>query len=146
MTVRLADIRVTLDHGYGLAGGVNAVLTEVVGRLEQLAAGGAPHTIDLRSLPLNPVERERLQALLGDGEVDVTLQLAGVSRVRETGASGVWWIEHRDLGGELIAETLEIASVPELLAADPEDLGRSADALRARIRAATAATTPENAP
>jgi len=146
MTVRLADIRVTLDHGYGLAGGVDAVLSEVVERLEQLAAGGVPHTIDLRSLPLNPAERERLQGLLGDGEVDVTLQLDGDSRVRETGAAGVWWIEHRDLRGELIAETLEIARVPDILNADPEDLGHSASALRARIRAAHPAATPEDAP
>ncbi len=146
MTVRLADIRVTFDHGYGLAAGVNAVLSEVIQGLERLAAGGEPRTIDLRSLPLNPVERERLRALLGDGEVDVTLDLEGVSRVRETGAAGVWWIEHRDAGGELIAEMLEIARVPDILNTDPEDLGRSAGALRDRIRAAQSAATPENAP
>jgi hydrogenase-1 operon protein HyaF len=144
MTVRLADIRVALDSGYGLAAGVNAVLSEVIQALERLAAGGAPHVIDLRSLPLNPAERERLAALLGDGEVEFTLELDGASRVRETGASGVWWIEHRDAGGELIAEMLEIARVPDILSPDPDDLGRSAGALRDRIRAALA--TSETAP
>ena len=142
MTVRLADIRVTLDHGYGVAGGVNAVLSEVVERLEQLASGGTPHAIDLRSLPLNPAERERLQELLGAGEVDVTLQIDGASRVRETGAAGVWWIEHRDARGEIVAEMLEIARVPDILNCDTEDLGRSAGALRARIRAANPETVP----
>lgn len=146
MTVRLADIRVTLEHGYGLAGGAAAVLSEVADRLERLAAGGAPHVIDLRSLPLNPAEREALRGLLGSGEVDVTLQIGGASRVRETGAAGVWWIEHRDGRGELVAETLEIARVPDILHPDPEDLGRSAGALRARIRATPPPATPENAP
>ena len=146
MTVRLADIRVTLDQGYGLGAGVNAVLSEVVRHLEQLAAGGAPHVIDLRSLPLNADDRARLAEMLGDGEVDVTLQIDGVSHARETGAAGVWWIEHRDDRGEVIAEMLEIARVPEILSADFEDLGRSVDTLRARIRAAQAVAIPENAP
>ena len=145
MTVRLADIRVTLEQGYGLGGGVHAVLAEVLRHLEQLAAGAAPHTIDLRSLPLNADDRARLAAALGDGEVSVTLELDGVSHVRETGATGVWWIEHRDARGDVIAEMLEIARIPEILDADPADIARSADALRERIRPAPAATT-EDAP
>ena len=135
---RLADIRVAVEPGYGLGAGIDAVLTEVAQRLERLADGGTPDAIDLRSLPLNPVERERLLGLLGEGEVDVTLSLDGASRVRETAIAGVWWIEHRDGRGELIAELLEIARIPEILNADPGDLARSADALRARVRAAAA--------
>lgn len=146
MTVRLADIRVTLAHGYGLGAGVDAVLAEVVHRLEQLAAGATPEAIDLRSLPLNPGDRERLAAMLGDGEVDITLQLDGATRVRETGATGVWWVEHRDACGQLIAELLEIARIPEILNAHPGDIGRSARALRERIRAAQVAATSEEMP
>ena len=112
MTVRLADMRVTLEHGYGLGAGLDAVLAEVVQRLEQLAAGERPDAIDLRSLPLNPADRERLAEALGDGEVDITMRLDGASRVRETGATGVWWVEHRDARGELIAELLEITRIP----------------------------------
>ena len=146
MTVRLADIRVTLDHGYGLGGGLLALLSEITQRLERLAAGVAQEPIDLRSLPLNPADRARLAEVLGDGEVDVTLELDGTSRVRETGATGVWWIEHRDARGVVIAEWLEIARIPEILSADFGDMARSAGALRARIRAAQAAATSENAP
>ena len=146
MTVRLADIRVTLEHGYGLGTGVNAVLAEVVERLEQLAAGATPEAIDLRSLPLNPGDRAHLAEALGDGEVDITLRLDGTSRVRETGAAGVWWIEHRDARGDVIAELLEITRIPEILNADPGDIGRSARVLRERIRAAQCAATSEEAP
>lgn len=146
MTLRLADIAVRVDPGYGLNGGVEAVLSEIVQRLERLAAGGEPGAIDLRSLPLNPAERERLAALLGEGEVDVTLALDGASRVRETAAAGVWWVEHRDGRGELIAELLEIARIPEILNADPGDIARSAGVLRARIAAANRRATTEDAP
>ena len=146
MTVRLADIRVTLEHGFGVGAGVHAVLAEVVRHLERLAAGAAPHAIDLRSLPLNPDDRARLAEVLGDGEVDVTLELDGASRVRETGATGVWWIEHRDARGEVIAEMLEIARIPEILDADTGDIARSAAALRERIRAAQPAAMTEDAP
>jgi len=146
MTVRLEDIRVTLDHGYGLGAGVGAVLAEVVARLEQLAAGEAPEAIDLRSLPLNPDDRERLAEALGEGEVDITMRLDGVSRVRETGAAGVWWIEHRDARGDVIAEQLEITRIPEILNADPGDISRSARVLRERIRSAQVAATSEDAP
>jgi hydrogenase-1 operon protein HyaF len=146
MTVRLADIRVSLEQGYGLAGGVEAVLTELATCLERLAGGGAPDPIDLRSLPLNPSERERLAALLGDGEVDVTLTLDGESRVRETGIAGVWWIEHRDGRDELITELLEVARVPEILRADAGDIARSAALLRERIAAAGRRATTEDAP
>jgi hydrogenase-1 operon protein HyaF len=146
MTVRLADIRGSLEHGYGLAGGLGALLSEIVQRLEQLAAGGTPEAIDLRSLPLNPAERERLAGLLGEGEVDVTLTLDGDTRVRETGLAGVWWIEHREARGQVIAELLEIARIPEILNADAGDVARSAGLLRARIAAAARGATTEDAP
>jgi hydrogenase-1 operon protein HyaF len=146
MTVRLADMRGTLAHGYGLGAGLDAVLAEVVQRLEQLAAGESPEAIDLRSLPLNPADREHLAGMLGDGEVDITMRLDGASRVRETGATGVWWVEHRDARGELIAELLEITRIPEILDANPGDIGRSARALRGRIAAARRAATSEDTP
>ncbi len=146
MTVRLADIRVSLEQGYGLAGGVEAVLAELAACLERLAAGAVPDPIDLRSLPLNPAERERLAALLGDGEVDVTLTLDGDSRVRETGIAGVWWIEHRDGRGELIADLLEVARIPEILQADAGDVTRGPGLLRARIAAARRGANTEDAP
>jgi hydrogenase-1 operon protein HyaF len=146
MTARLADLRVTLEHGYGLAGGLAALLSELAQRLEQLAAGGAPEAIDVRSLPLNPAERERLLDLLGEGEVDVTLTLDGPSRVRETGLAGVWWVEHRDARGTVIAEQLEVARIPEILNADAGDIARSAAALRERVAARARGAQTEDAP
>lgn len=146
MTLRLADIAVRVDPGYGVNAGLEAVLSEIAQRLERLAAAGEPGAIDLRSLPLNPAERERLAALLGDGEVDVTLVIDGDSRVRETGLAGVWWVEHRDARGDVMAESIEIARIPEILNADAGDIARSAGVLRARIAAAARRAPTEDAP
>ena len=146
MTVRLADIGVRVDAGSGLGGGVDAVLSEIATRLERLAADGTPDVIDVRSLPLSPADRERLQAALGDGEVEATLRVDGESHVRETGTPGVWWIEHRDLRGEPIAELIEIARVPDILDVAPEDIGRAAAALRERLHGAGRAALLEDAP
>jgi len=133
MTLRLADIAVRVDPGYGLGGGVTAVLFEIAERLEHLAETGQADIIDLRSLPLSPDDRERLQSALGAGEVEATVTIDGISKVRETGIAGVWWIEHRDTRGEVIAELLEIARVPDILSVAHDELGRAAAALRARI-------------
>ncbi len=133
MTLRLADIGVRVDPGYGLGGGVTAVLHEIATRLERLADTGEFDIIDLRSLPLSPADRDRLQSVLGTGEVEATVKIDGESKVRETGIAGVWWIEHRDADGVVIADLLEIARVPEILNVAQDELGRGAAALRARI-------------
>jgi hypothetical protein len=117
----------------GLGGGVAAVLSELVGMLETVAGGGAPATIDLRSLPMSPQDRIELKSALGDGEVQSTLDADGLSTLRETRVSGVWWIEHRDRQGELIAELLEVARIPQILESALDEIATSARALRERI-------------
>jgi len=133
---RLSEITVRIEaparHG-GLGGGVAAVLSELVGMLERIAVGGDTATIDLRSLPMGPDDRLALQGILGEGEVHVTLSAEGVSTLRETGVSGVWWIEHRDRPGELVAELIEVAAIPKILEASTEEMAASARALRARL-------------
>ncbi len=125
----------------GLGGGVAAVLFELVGLLERLARGEAGATLDLRSLPINPQERADLQAALGEGEVTATVTAEGLSSIRETHTPGLWWIEHRDRHGDLIAELLEVTRVPEILASATDEIGAGARALRERITAAASAST-----
>jgi hydrogenase-1 operon protein HyaF len=133
---RLADIAIRVEPPTrigGLGGGVAAILIELVTRLERLAAGEAPATIDLRSLPMSPQDRTELQRVLGEGEVQATVNAAGLSSIRETRISGVWWVEHRDERGELIAELIEVTRVPEILASAPDEIAAAARELRARI-------------
>ncbi len=125
----------------GLGGGVTAVLSELATLLEQLADTETPAAIDLRSLPMSPQDRVQLERALGQGEVSATVDAEGLSTLRETGISGVWWVEHRDRQGELTAELLEVTRVPEILASAPDEIAAGARALRAQITAVTAART-----
>ncbi len=116
-----------------LAGGVTAVLHEIVELLERLAATGEGGAIDLRSLPMAPGDHEHLRSALGEGEVSASFDALGPTRVRETGVAGVWWIEHRNAHGETLTELIEVTEVPEILAAARQDIGAAAQALRARL-------------
>ena len=133
---RLSQIAVRIElpvpHG-GLGGGVAAVLSEVAGMLDRVARGGETATIDVRSLPMSPEDRIALHAALGDGEVQVTLNTEGVSSLQETGVSGVWWVEHRDRQGEVVAELIEVAPFPAILGASIEDMAAGAAELRTRL-------------
>ena len=133
---RLSQIAVRIElpvrHG-GLGGGVAAVLSEVAGMLDSVVRGGETATIDVRSLPMSPEDRIALHAALGNGEVQVTLNAEGVSSLQETGVSGVWWVEHRDRQGEVVAELIEVAPIPAILRASSEDMAAGAAELRARL-------------
>jgi hydrogenase-1 operon protein HyaF len=140
---RLADIAIRVEPPAqvgGLGGGVAAILTEMIGLLERLANGAEPAAIDLRSLPMSPQDRTELQRVLGEGEVQATVNAGGLSSIRETRISGVWWVEHRDDRGELIAELIEVTRVPEILASAPDEIAAGARELRSRIAGAAAPT------
>jgi len=116
----------------GLGGGIAAILSELATLLERLARQGETAMIDLSSLPMSDPDRLELQRALGTGEVSATLDAQGVSTVRETGIAGVWWIDHRNASGELLAELLEVALCPQILASAPDEVLNAAGALRAR--------------
>jgi hydrogenase-1 operon protein HyaF len=139
---RLAEIPIRIEPpaaGGGLGGGVTAILHEIVRLLEGLAADDEPSAIDLRSLPMSPQDRTELQRALGEGEVQATLNAEGISRIHETRVPGVWWVEHRDRHGELIAELIEVTRVPEILASAANEIAAGARALREQITPATPA-------
>lgn len=117
----------------GLGNGVSAILAELATLLEQLAESQTPAAIDLRSLPMSPQDRTELERVLGDGEVQATVKADGLSSMRETSVSGIWWVTHCNPLGEPIAELLEVTRVPEMLASAPEEIAAAARALRERL-------------
>ena len=130
---RLLDIPIrmeSIERTGGLGGGVGAVLTELAGLLEQLLLGVESAAIDLRSLPMSADDRKELQRVLGEGELEATLNAEGLSTFRETRMSGVWWVTHRDRDGEIIAELIEVARMPPMLLSSPEEIAISAHTLR----------------
>ena len=123
----------------GLGGGVAAILTELVSLLERLADGEQPAAIDLRSLPMSPHDRAELRRALGEGEVQATLNADGLSNIRETRVPGVWWLEHHDRHGELIAELIEVTRMPQILMSASDEIAAGARALREQITTPAAA-------
>jgi hydrogenase-1 operon protein HyaF len=110
-----------------------SVLTEIGRMLETLADSGEPGFIDLRSLPLSDSDRAQLEELLGRGEVQVELDLAGASVVRETSYPGVWWIRHCGAGGKIATEEISVCRIPEILLSHPADIEAAAGRLRQEL-------------
>lgn len=117
----------------GLGASVCALLFELAAMMERLAVTGEPGSIDLRSLPMSPPERLRLQALLGPGEVQATLDAGGLSTFAETRYAGLWWVEHRDHHGRLISELFDVSPIPQILASTLDEIGAAAAVLRASL-------------
>lgn len=116
-----------------IGGGFIAILHEISHLLLRLAETGEGGAIDLHSLPMAPGDYENLREALGEGEVTVTLNLGSPSSIRETAFHGAWWVQHCDTSGEVAAEYIEIAGVPEILVSDPHDVRRDAQTLKTRI-------------
>lgn len=113
-----------------IGGGAAALLTEIATLLARAAESGESQAIDLRSLPMSAAERAQLLAALGPGEVEITLRADGESTIRETSVRGVWWTEHRDREGAVVAAFIEIGAVPAILVVDADELRGGAERLR----------------
>ncbi len=99
-----------------------ALISELAEHLQQLASNGTTQTIDLTSLPISDLERRELENTLGRGEVEITLDTIGLSRIHETAFSGIWWIKHYSADDHLIAEQIEVCLVPEIIQSHPQDI------------------------
>lgn len=117
----LKDIGVKVVDSLGAAN-AHAVLREIESLLGQLIETGESAVIDLKGLPMSPADFEVLSGVLGEGEVSATIHAGGESTVRETAFHGVWWVTHRNEDGNVSAEFIEVARVPEILASQPEDM------------------------
>ncbi len=143
---RLSDIPVKVEGDASktgsttgtVGGGLIAILREITEMLERLARYDESAAIDLRSLPFSPSDYQSLRESLGTGEVEITLNVDGISRVRETGFAGVWWVEHRSPDDELLAVLLEITNIPEIVVTNRDEVARSANRLRDRLSIHTA--------
>ena len=107
-----------------------SILAEIGQLLEALSANGEAGSIDLRSLPMTDADREQLEELLGRGEVQADLDLAGASEVWETSYAGVWWIRHKGAGDKIASEEIAVTAVPEILITHPVDIEAAATRLR----------------
>lgn len=111
-------------------GNVMPLLNEIVHALDRLLDDDEPTVIDLASLPFAPGELDDLEQALGTGELTAELDALGKSLIRETAYPGVWWVEHRNTGGEVVGRYIEVTRSPEILMSQDADIGAG----RARLR------------
>ncbi|HNA30473.1 MAG TPA: hydrogenase expression/formation protein [Thiobacillaceae bacterium] len=118
----LEDIPVIQANDGGLSGNAPVLLRETAEHLRRLLETGEPTAIDLQALPLTPRDRVWLKERLGQGEIGIQLRAEGESTLDETACPGVWWVTHRNEKGVTTSEFIEVAHVPELAKAHPEDI------------------------
>jgi HupH hydrogenase expression protein, C-terminal conserved region len=132
----LKGIPITMAGGdEELALSVNAdpLLHEIASLLCDLVESGKSSSIDLRSLPLLPGDYGKLKDVLGQGEVRATLEALGATHVRETAIHGVWWVTHYNSDETVVAEFIEVTTIPEILRTHPADARVGLDRLRSRL-------------
>ena len=116
-----------------ITGTVRALLQELMDMVIALVETGATNVIDLKSLPLAPGELEQLRLVLGEGEVEAIVNALGPSHIQETMVPGIWWITHKNSNDEVVAEFIEVTSLPEILLTQHEEVWNSVDVLKGRI-------------
>jgi hydrogenase-1 operon protein HyaF len=117
----------------GLSGNAPPLLREVAEQVKHLLESGEPSAIDLSALPLTPADLDWLQEKLGAGEIAVTLQANGESTLNETACPGVWWVTHHNEQGAVTSQFIEVAFVPELVKAHPQDVAIGLETLELLI-------------
>ena len=102
------------------------ILVELADRSALFEHDATQHSINLTLLPLSQTELEYLDARLGRGPVDILSRAYGKCQVIRTLSPNVWWVRFYNSMGTLILNSLEIAAVPDVVLAAPEDIADSA--------------------
>jgi len=119
-------VGVSEDEGSADVPNAMPILVELADRCALYKSNGSKHTINLTLLPLSLTELEYLDARLGRGPVDILSRAYGKCQVISTLSPNVWWVRFYNSMGTLILNSLEIAAVPDVVAAAPEDIADSA--------------------
>ena len=117
-----------------LTGQAEAVLSEIADMLGRLLETGEAGSIDLRSLPLSPADRDWLDAKLGRGEVEIVLEAGGRSTLYETAYSGVWKVVHRDTEERVVSEFIEVSHVPAIVKPARADIEQAHERLQTSLK------------
>lgn len=115
-------------------GNASPVLHEIKHALTALLEKGETTVIDLGALPFAPGDERLLDEVLGEGEVQATLNVFGKSIVQETGIPGVWRVDHFDENGETQSRFIEITFMPDILKTQSDDAERGLDTLIERLK------------
>ncbi len=108
---------------------VGALLQELHALITALQTTEKGGTIDIRSYPLSPQDREQLYLILGEGEVSARIDALGPSEIQETRIPGIWRVTHYNEHRSMLTEHVVVTRIPDILMTDPRDLSSSLDQL-----------------
>ena len=91
--------------------------------------GDAAHVINLTLLPLTPPDLECLVNALGSGPSVVLSRGYGNCRVSSTALADTWWVQYYNNGDNLILNTIEITTLPDVVPASADDYADSVERL-----------------
>jgi hydrogenase-1 operon protein HyaF len=106
-----------------------AVLNELIERSRTHQAGQSAHVINLSLLPMSPEDLGYLFDAFGTGTVSMLSRGYGNCRITSTRLANVWWVQYFNSMDQIILNTLEVVSVPEVALAAKEDIIDSAERL-----------------
>ena len=109
------------------------ILNEIRHALIQLLEKNEPTTIDLRTIPLAPLEEARIESTLGQGEINITLNALGKSTITETAIAGVWLTTHYSTENEILGKQIEITFFPSIIATTKSEIKEGAEMLRQHL-------------
>ena len=112
---------------------VLTILRELETMLNQLIISGEANSVDIHSVPLATTDYYRLKKILGEGDVHASLRDSGQTRVVETSVPGIWWVTQRNNTHDVIAEFIEVTTIPSILQPPADDIQESIDILRSLI-------------
>ncbi len=123
--------------GLTLSGNAVPILHEIQSLLSDLVTAGKSASIDLRSLPLASRRLRETERGPRPGRGERHHRGLGVTHVRETAIHGVWWVTHYNSDETIIAEFIEVTTMPEILRTHPADARAGLDLLHSRLTPAT---------
>lgn len=106
-----------------------AVLEELRDRSRTWRPGDPAHVVNLTLLPLSTGDAVYLDAQLGAGRVVILSRGYAHCRVVNTRLPRTWRVTYFNANERVILDTLEVALVPEVACAAPQDLEDSAERL-----------------
>lgn len=111
-------------------GNLRPVQHEILQALTDLVTQEKSGMIDLHGLPFSEADYNALEAFLGEGDIDITLNVLGKTRIRESSYAGVWRLEHFDPNEQRIGYFIEIGYVPEILRSQCDDIKAGLDVMK----------------
>ncbi|MCW8884062.1 MAG: hydrogenase expression/formation protein [Motiliproteus sp.] len=103
-----------------------AVISELIEHCHQRQETDGPHVTNLSLLPFSPEDHQFLDAKLGVGETTILSRGYGNCRISSTAIKPIWRVQYFNSGDQLILDTLEVVSIPEVACAAQEDISDSA--------------------